>query len=75
MSVDATHAVWLGREQKRLRDDRGLSAEQLAGAAGCSADAVRRYERGSMPESLVVGARIAVALGVAVEHLYREVAP
>lgn len=73
MSVDTTHGVWLGREQKRLRDEHGMTAEQLAEFAACSADAVRRYERGSMPDSLVVAARIAFALGVTVEHLYREV--
>jgi transcriptional regulator with XRE-family HTH domain len=52
-----------------VREDRKLTLQQLANAAGTHRDRIARLERGERPQDLVVVQRIADALGVAPEVL------
>jgi transcriptional regulator with XRE-family HTH domain len=52
---------------KGLREEKGLSREDLAGASGLSRGAIRDYEQGHREPSLASAFKLAEALGVSVE--------
>lgn len=56
----------LGRNLRRVRVSRGLSAAQLADLVGMSTDSVLRYERGERQLSVELMIKFAVVLGSSV---------
>ena len=58
----AAIAYELGRTVRQLRDERGWSQTELAGAAGMTQSAVARFEAGGTVPSLPVLDRLATAL-------------
>ena len=68
---DAAETTPLGRELRRLRQERGLTLQQLALRSGCGEKNIGQYERGKAhPPSRVVAA-LAEALEVSREQLAR----
>jgi ribosome-binding protein aMBF1 (putative translation factor) len=57
-------AFELGRSVRELREQRGWSQTELAGAAGMTQSAVARFEAGGTMPTLPVLKRLARALGV-----------
>lgn len=62
----------VGRNVRQLRQDKGLTQEQLAFEAGLDLTYVGGIERGRRNPSLIVMARLAVALGASIGDLVRE---
>jgi transcriptional regulator with XRE-family HTH domain len=58
---------------KRLREQRGITQEQLAFDAGLTASALSRIERGLNNPGWMTVRRLAAALDVTLVHLAREV--
>jgi transcriptional regulator with XRE-family HTH domain len=62
----------LGQRVQRLREERGLSVQELADRAGTTYQSIWRIERGKQLDPSVALVRgIAKALGVGVDHLIR----
>ncbi len=59
----------LGRAVKRLREERGLTQEAVAHAAGVHATWVSRLEGGNLNPSWGMVERVAMALGMKVSDL------
>jgi transcriptional regulator with XRE-family HTH domain len=59
----------LGRAVRALREERDMSQEELAAAAGISTPHLSYIERGGRNASVGVAARIARALGLAFSEL------
>lgn len=59
----------MGQRLKRLRDDAGLSQEQLAAAAEVPVGSLRNYEQGRRVPSVLIAARLARALSVTLDTL------
>jgi transcriptional regulator with XRE-family HTH domain len=54
-----------GQRLKRLRDEKGLTADQLSASAGCTSGTIYLIESGRTKfPSFVIGLRLADALGV-----------
>ncbi len=64
--------VRVGLNVQRLRRDKGLSQEELAGRADVHQTYLSGVERGVRNASIMVLARIAKALGVDVEELVKR---
>jgi transcriptional regulator with XRE-family HTH domain len=58
---------------RRLREDRGLSREEVAFRAGISVGAIARIELGQSSPSWVTVTQIAEALGVGLAELADEI--
>ncbi len=54
---------------RQIRENQGLSAEELAVKAGVSAQTVYRIERGKQPVGRVYVARVCRALGVDIKDV------
>lgn len=61
----------LGKEIRRLRDEQGMTQEELAAASGVSRVSVQKYEADVNRPPLDVAVRLADALGVCVDQLAR----
>ena len=68
--ADAFHRK-LAKQLRQMRLDRGFTQERLAEAAGLSADAIRRLERGGFSPTARVLNQLARALGLPVAELVR----
>lgn len=64
--------IAFGRRVRELREERGLSQEQLAERCGLHRTYVGGIERGERNPSLVNLGRIAGALGVHISELFPE---
>ena len=64
----------VGANIRRLRKERGLSQETLAGEAGLAMRHIGRIERGEGNPTVSMMAKIATVLGVHPSSLYDEVA-
>ncbi|HWE47784.1 MAG TPA: helix-turn-helix transcriptional regulator [Caulobacteraceae bacterium] len=62
----------VGRNIRRLRLERGLTQESLAGEAGLAMRHIGRIERGEGNPTLRMLAQIAEALGVMLPELLKE---
>jgi transcriptional regulator with XRE-family HTH domain len=65
----------VGREIRRLREEKGWSQAKLAGAAGMGVSGVSQIETGARNPSAVTLAKIAEALGVEVADLFPKEQP
>lgn len=63
----------VGCRIRQLREERGLSQEALAELAGISRHTMYRTETGARSASVDVVIKLAAALDVPVDHLFREV--
>ena len=63
----------MGAKIKALRRYKGLTQQQLADACGIHRITLARIEHGGYSPSVDVAAKIAVALGVTIDELVREV--
>src|SRR5258706_10692668 len=67
---DARPVPVFGQRVKRMREQRGLSVQELAKRAGTHYQTIWKIERGSLREpSIVLAQKIARALGVGVDYL------
>lgn len=57
---------------RQLRHDRGLTMKQVAEMAGCSEAAVSLYERDKRKPTLITAYRIAKALNVSIDDLFKK---
>lgn len=57
---------------RELREAAGLDKSALARLVGVSRQAITAYEKGAMQPTLPVASRIAVALGVSIDELFRQ---
>lgn len=57
---------------RELREAAGLDKTALARAVGVSRQAITAYENGGMQPTLPVASRIAIALGVSIDELFRR---
>lgn len=64
----------VGANIRRLRKERGLSQEALAGEAGLAMRHIGRIERGEGNPTVSMVAKIATVLGVHPSALYDEIA-
>ena len=70
---ERTRGVLLGAALRRARADHPV--REVAAAAGVAEETVRKIERGAVPTpALFTVAAIAQVLGLALDHLVREVA-
>lgn len=60
----------LGRNLRRLRDEKGLSQEAFAHEAGIHRTYISDIERGARNPTITVVAKIALALGVTAATLF-----
>ena len=63
-------ASGLGPRLRRAREDRGLSARELARRVGCSASLISQIERGVSAPSVGVLYALATELGASLDHLF-----
>lgn len=64
--------IEIGRCLYALREEKGLTQEQLAVMAGLQSNSIYRYEVGERKMSLVIAIRIAKALQVSIRKLVPE---
>lgn len=64
--------IEIGRRLYALREEKGLTQEQLAVMAGLQSNSIYRYEVGERKMSLVIAIRIAKALQVSIRKLVPE---
>lgn len=62
-------AIHVGRNVKRLREERGIEPRELAKALNCSIRTLQAYEAGARRISLADAVRISVALAVDIDRL------
>ena len=55
-----------------IREDRGLTLQQVEGLTGISFNTISRYERGVISPNIDTALKIAKALGVTVDELFNE---
>jgi transcriptional regulator with XRE-family HTH domain len=63
-------ASGLGPRLRRVREDHGLSARELARRVGCSASLISQIERGVSAPSVGVLYALATELGASLDHLF-----
>jgi len=63
-----------GRRLKELREQRGLTGQQLAEAASCHMMTISKLERGTQEPAWPLVLALATALGVSVETFVQEAA-
>lgn len=68
-TAEAASAERLGSRIRRLRAERGLTLEALAGRAGISTAMLSKMERGAVNPTLVVAMRVAAGLGMTISEL------
>jgi transcriptional regulator with XRE-family HTH domain len=54
---------------KTIREEQGLSREELGRLVGRTGEQIRRYERGDQDLTLRVARRIALVLGITIEEI------
>lgn len=64
--------IEIGKRLYALREEKGLTQEQLAVMAGLQSNSIYRYEAGERKMSLVIAIRIAKALQVSILRLVPE---
>lgn len=64
--------IEIGRRLYALREEKGLTQEQLAMMTGLQSNSIYRYEVGERKMSLVIAIRIAKALQVSIRKLVPE---
>lgn len=64
--------IEIGKRLYALREEKGLTQEQLATMAGLQSNSIYRYEVGERKMSLVIAIRIAKALQVSIRKLVPE---
>ena len=69
-----TAAAGLGPRLRQVREERGLSARELARRAGCSASLISQIERGVSAPSVGVLYTLATELGASLDYLFGVVA-
>lgn len=57
---------------RELRERAGLDKSALARLVGVSRQAITSYEKGEMQPTLPVASRLALALGVTIDELFRQ---
>lgn len=62
---------WLGLELHRIREERGLSVEELAEKSGMSVTTIRAVERGTQEARGETVANLAKALGLSFDEVWR----
>jgi transcriptional regulator with XRE-family HTH domain len=62
----------IGGRLRALRDERGLSQGDVAGAAGISVSMLSQLEHGHKGASVSTLSKLAAALGVSLSDLFRE---
>lgn len=62
-------AVHVGRNVKRLREERGIKPHEMAKVLNCSIRTLQAYEAGNRRISLADAVRISVALAVDIDSL------
>ena len=67
--MEAIYGERLGAQVKELRQERGLTLEDLAGRSGVSRAMISKVERGEKNPTLVVAAKVAEGLGVTLSEL------
>ena len=70
MSPDTASHSTFARQIHDLRRARGWSQPDLAEKVGVSSVMIGRYERGEMTPAVDVGAKLATAFGVTMDHLF-----
>lgn len=65
-----TATAGLGTRLRRVREERGLSARELARRAGCSASLISQIERGVSAPSVGVLYTLATELGASLDYLF-----
>ena len=61
---------WLGPELRRIREERGLTVEQLAEKSGVSATTIRDVERGAREARGGTVAKLAKPLGLTFDEVW-----
>jgi transcriptional regulator with XRE-family HTH domain len=61
---------WLGPELRRIREERGLTVEQLAEKSGVSATTIRDVERGAREARGDTVAKLARPLGLTFDEVW-----
>ena len=69
MTVEAIYGERLGTRVKELRQERGLTLEDLAERSGVSRAMISKVERGEKNPTLVVAAKVAEGLSVTLSEL------
>lgn len=62
---------WLGLELYRIREEQGLSVEELAEKSGMSVTTIRAVERGTQEARGETVANLAKALGLSFDEVWR----
>jgi transcriptional regulator with XRE-family HTH domain len=62
---------WLGLELQRIREERGLTVEELAEKSGISATTIRAVERGVREPHMDTVAKLAKPLGLTFDEVWR----
>ena len=60
----------MGKEIRRLREDRGITQEALADALNVTAQSVSKWERGTSMPDIQMLPQIAVYFGVSIDQLF-----
>ena len=60
----------MGKEIRRLREDRGVTQEALAEALNVTAQSVSKWERGASMPDVQLLPQIAVYFGVTIDQLF-----
>jgi transcriptional regulator with XRE-family HTH domain len=72
LAMSAGHRGTIGPRLRHIRQDKGLTVEALAAAAGLDKGFVSRLERGAKQPSIETVLRLSAALGVPVGQLFGE---
>jgi transcriptional regulator with XRE-family HTH domain len=62
---------WLGLELRRIREEQGLTVEELAEKSGISATTIRAVERGAQEPRMDTVAKLATSLGLTFDEVWR----
>lgn len=70
-SIDRKKLQSLGKRIKKLRGERSLSQEELAGLAGVHRTYVGMIERGEKNVTVLSAQKISAALGISISELFK----